>query len=133
MKKVINKIALFSVSLFIACGGSTSKEPEVVNEAPSTVNLVYPTENLLCIDNTIVFDWTDATDANNDNIRYKVEFSNSRDMAVIVKTETVSSSTKSITVDKGVPISTSYTPGLLKKLSKQTSFVPLDFGVPKLL
>ncbi|MDO6811640.1 hypothetical protein [Tenacibaculum soleae] len=102
MKKVINKIALFSVSLFIACGGSTSKEPEVVNEAPSTVNLVYPTENLLCIDNTVVFDWSDATDANNDNIRYKVEFSNSRDMAVIVKTETVSSSTKSITVDKGV-------------------------------
>ncbi|WBX71191.1 fibronectin type III domain-containing protein [Tenacibaculum retecalamus] len=102
MKKVIKSIMLFSLPLFVACGGGSSKNEKIVNDAPSTVNLEYPTENLLCIDNTIVFDWTDATDANNDAIRYKVEFSNSRDMAIIVKTETANSSTKSINLDKGV-------------------------------
>jgi len=101
MRKVIKTIALFSLPLFVACGGGGSKTPEVVNEAPSKVNLVYPTPNLLCIDNTIAFDWSDATDPNNDNINYKVEFSSNRNMSPIVKTETVSASTKSITLDKG--------------------------------
>ncbi len=102
MRKVIKTIALFSLTLLVSCGGGSSKTPEIVNEAPTTVNLVYPTQNLLCIDNTISFDWSDATDANNDNISYKVEFSNSRAMSTIVKTETVTSSTKSITLSKGV-------------------------------
>ncbi len=105
MRKAIKTIALFSLPLFVACGGGSSKgggEPEVVNEAPSKVSLAYPTQDLLCIDNTIAFDWSDATDANNDAISYKVEFSNSRDMATIIKTETASSSTKSINLDKGV-------------------------------
>ena len=104
MKKVIKTITLFSLPLFVACGGGTTKSevaPEIVNEAPTTVSLVYPTQNLLCIDNTISFDWSDATDANNDNISYKVEFSNSRDMSNIVKTETTTTSLKSITLTKG--------------------------------
>ncbi len=101
MRKVIKTIALFSLPLFVACGGGSEKTPEVVNEAPSKVNLIYPTPNLLCIDNTIAFDWSDATDPNNDNISYKIEFSSSRSMSPIVKTETVSTSTKSITLDKG--------------------------------
>ena len=101
MRKVIKTITLFSLPLFIACGGGGSKASEVINEAPTTVSLVYPTQNLLCIDNTIAFDWSDATDANNDNISYKVEFSNSRDMTTITKTETTSSSAKSITLNKG--------------------------------
>lgn len=56
MKKVIKSIMLFSLPLFVACGGGSSKNEKIVNDAPSTVNLEYPTENLLCIDNTIVFD-----------------------------------------------------------------------------
>ena len=66
------------------------------------MSLVYPTQNLLCIDNTISFDWSDATDANNDNISYKIEFSDTRSMSNITKTETASASTKSITLSKGV-------------------------------
>ncbi len=101
MRKLIKTITLFSLPLFVACGGGSSKTPEVVNEAPSKVNLVYPTPNLLCIDNTIAFNWSDATDPNNDNISYKVEFSSSRSMAPITKTETVNTSTKSIVLAKG--------------------------------
>ncbi len=101
MRKVIKTIALFSLPLFIACGGGSGKTEEIVNEAPTKINLVYPTANLLCIDNTIIFDWSDATDPNNDNISYKVEFSSSRTMSPIVKTETANASTKSITLTKG--------------------------------
>ncbi|MDE0536032.1 hypothetical protein [Tenacibaculum sp. L6] len=99
MRKAIKTIALFSLPLFVACGGG-SKEP--VNEAPTSVNLVYPTENLLCIDNSIPFDWSDATDPNNDNISYKVEISKNRELTNIAKSQTVSNSQATITLEKGV-------------------------------
>ncbi|WP_299119521.1 hypothetical protein [uncultured Tenacibaculum sp.] len=104
MIKAIKNIALFSIPLFVACGGGSSSSGggEVVNDAPSKVSLEFPTENLLCIDNTITFNWTDATDANNDPISYKVEISKNREMTDIVKTETASVSEASITLDKGV-------------------------------
>ncbi|WP_028888084.1 fibronectin type III domain-containing protein [Tenacibaculum ovolyticum] len=100
MRKVIKTIAIFSLTLFISCGGTSSKEP--VNDAPTKVDLIYPTQNLLCIDNTISFDWSDATDENNDDISYKIEFSDTREMANVTKTETANTSTKSITLDKGI-------------------------------
>lgn len=99
MKKVIKTIALFSLPLLVACGGG-SKKP--INEVPSKVDLVYPTENLLCIDNTIPFDWSDATDSNKDEISYKIEFSDNRSMSNILKTETINTSSKSITLTKGI-------------------------------
>ncbi|WP_299156378.1 hypothetical protein [uncultured Tenacibaculum sp.] len=104
MRKAIKNIALFSIPLFVACGGGSSSSGggEVVNDAPSKVDLVYPTENLLCIENSITFDWSDATDPNNDNVTYKVEISKNRDMSNIIKTETASTSQVLITLDKGV-------------------------------
>lgn len=104
MRKAIKNIALFSIPLFVACGGGSSSSGggEVVNDAPSKVDLVYPTENLLCIENSITFDWSDATDPNNDNVTYKVEISKNRDMSNIIKTETANTSQAVITLDKGV-------------------------------
>ncbi|WP_428743418.1 hypothetical protein [Tenacibaculum sp.] len=99
MRKVIKTITLFSLPLLVACGGG-SKEP--VNEAPTTVNLVYPTQNLLCIENGIPFDWSDATDPNRDNISYKIEIAKNRELTNIAKTQTVSTSQVTITLEKGV-------------------------------
>jgi len=99
MIKAIKTIALFSFALFISCGGGSKV---LVNEAPTKVSLVYPTQNLLCIDNIISFDWSDATDANNDNISYKIDFSDTRSMSSITKTETASASTKTISLNRGV-------------------------------
>ena len=99
MRKVVKKIALFSIPLLVACGGG-SKEP--VNEAPTTVNLVYPTQNLLCIDNSIDFDWSDATDPNKDNISYKVVIAKNRELTNEPKTQTANTSQITITLEKGV-------------------------------
>ncbi|PKH49981.1 hypothetical protein CXF68_04360 [Tenacibaculum sp. Bg11-29] len=102
MRKIIKSIALFSLFFFLSCGGGSIKNLKIVNEAPTKVDLVYPTQNLLCIDNTISFDWSDATDANNDKVSYKIEFSDTREMANITNTETASTSKKAITLSKGV-------------------------------
>ena len=108
MKKVIQTIALFSTTFFfISCGGGGSSSggdnggEEVVNDAPSKVSLVYPTQNLLCIDNSIPFDWSDATDPNNDNVSYKLVVAKNRELTNVVTTRTVNSSEIRITLDKG--------------------------------
>ncbi|CAM1349850.1 hypothetical protein [Tenacibaculum insulae] len=106
MKKVIKAIALFSTTfLYISCGGGSSSGgggDKVVNEAPSKVNLVYPTQDLLCIDNSIQFDWSDATDPNGDVVTYKVVIAKNRALTDIVKTQTASTSKATITLEKGV-------------------------------
>lgn len=98
MKRVLKALGLFSATLFLlSCGG---KEP--VNEAPTKVSLTYPTQNLLCIDNSIPFDWSDATDPNNDNISYKIEIATNRELTNIIKTQTAVVSNITIALDKGL-------------------------------
>ena len=106
MKKVIKAVALFSTTfLFINCGGGSSSgggTPEVVNEPPTKVNLVYPSQDLLCIDNNIQFDWSDATDPNGDAITYKVVVAKNRALTDVVKNQTTSASNATINLEKGV-------------------------------
>lgn len=120
MRKVIKTIALFSLPLLVACGGG-SKEP--VNESPSKVNLIYPTPNLLCIDNAITFDWSDATDPNKDNVSYKIEISTNREMTNIIENQTASTSKKDITLDKGTALYWRVTAIDAKGLAGETSDV----------
>ncbi|MEE3999989.1 hypothetical protein V1T75_06525 [Tenacibaculum sp. FZY0031] len=104
MKRVLKTLGLFSTALLFSCGGGSSSGGggEVVNEAPTKVTLTYPTQNLLCIDNSIPFDWSDATDPNNDNISYKIEIATNRELTNIVKTQTAVASNITIALDKGV-------------------------------
>ena len=109
MKKVIKAVALFSTTfLFINCGGGSSSggstTPEVVNEPPTKVNLVYPSQDLLCIDNNIQFDWSDATDPNGDAITYKVVIAKNRALTDVVETKTTSVTKATINLEKGVAL-----------------------------
>lgn len=123
MRKVIRTIVLFSLPLLVACGGGSSKEDgelEIVNEAPSTVSLELPTDKLLCIDNEITFDWSDATDANNDNITYKITIAKDRGLTNIAESKTINSSSISFNLEKGV----AYYWGITAVDSKGKSGVP---------
>ena len=59
MKKTVIYIGL--ITLFLV--GCSKKS----NQAPSSVDLVYPAQNLLCISQEINFDWRDARDAENES------------------------------------------------------------------
>ncbi|CAM1369586.1 conserved exported hypothetical protein [Tenacibaculum sediminilitoris] len=105
MKRVLKTLGLFSTTLLLfSCGGGSSSGggDEVVNEPPTKVSLTYPTQNLLCIDNSIPFDWSDATDPNSDNINYKIEIATNRELTNIIKTQTTVVSNITIALDKGV-------------------------------
>ncbi len=97
-KTIIKGLILGVITLVFACGGSDGPPP---NGAPSTVDLVYPTVNLLCIDNTIPFDWSEATDPDQDVLRYKITIAKDRALTDIVEERTLSATNVSITLQKG--------------------------------
>lgn len=96
MRKLLIIVVFVSFCMVnIQCSKS---EPE--NQAPSAVQLIYPTDNLLCIDNAILFDWSDASDPENDEIQYNIIIASDRALSNIVENRTVTASQLSVTLDK---------------------------------
>ena len=73
MKKLIYTIALSVVLWSCGGGGGSDTPPAPVNHAPETPTLVYPTNNLYCLDNVLDFDWQASTDSDSgDVITYQI-------------------------------------------------------------
>lgn len=97
--------ALVSIMVIAAsCSGSSSDgddspPPPPPNSAPSSVSqLVFPSSDLLCIDNTVAFQWGAATDADGDPITYKLVVATNRPLSEIVEQRTVSQTTVTISL-----------------------------------
>jgi hypothetical protein len=90
--------------VFISCGGSGGDDPAptpvVKNVAPTIPTLVIPTDNKLCVDNTVAFQWNPATDANKDPIVYQIQIAKDNTFTQIVKTTEASTVGQSIALDK---------------------------------
>lgn len=100
MKKEIKYIAaLFTVLLLSACGGDSGPS----NTAPSQVTqVVFPTADLLCIDNNINFQWNASTDADEDPISYRIVIALDRSLTNIVEERTVATNSVIITLQQGI-------------------------------
>ncbi|MFH7016363.1 hypothetical protein [Flavobacterium sp. FlaQc-47] len=83
--------------LFISCGGDDS-EPE--NTPPTVPKLVTPTDNKLCVDNTVSFQWDLSTDTEKDVITYQIQIAKDNTFAPIVKTTEITANNTSIALDK---------------------------------
>lgn len=105
MKKILHPVILglliFSCS---SSGGGEDPiiEPEKKNSAPSVPTLVYPTNNLLCIDNVLEFKWNKSNDSEGDAITYKIDVSKDNQFSQIDFTSNVSSINKTFTLEKGI-------------------------------
>lgn len=99
-------VGLFYV-IALSCGGGSDDDemqpkPDPVNLAPTAVSsLIYPTSNLLCIDNIIPFDWSDATDPENDAIKYRITVASDRNLTQIVENQIIPVSKVTINLQKG--------------------------------
>lgn len=95
--------AALSISLW-SCGGGGDDPtpPPVVNTAPTVPTLTYPTNNLLCIDNVLNFQWNASTDSQGDAITYQIQVAKDNLFAQIAHTLTSTTTSKSITLEKGV-------------------------------
>ena len=103
MKKLLTII--FSMSL-IACGGgggdTPPTPPPTVNKAPSKPGLVEPSNGLLCIDNTQTFQWNSATDPDGDSVTYQLQIARDTNFTDIAQNLTVSGTSQSVTLERGV-------------------------------
>jgi hypothetical protein len=71
-----------------------------VNKAPTAASLIYPTENLLCIDNTINFNWTEAIDPEEDDLEYNLIIATDRAMTNIVQNSTITTLQSLVSLEK---------------------------------
>lgn len=105
MKKIIFSVLTLGTLLW-SCGGSGEDKPDPdptpINKAPSTPSLVYPSANLLCIDNSIDFKWNSSTDPDGDNITYQVQIAKDSDFTNVVETVSNTGTTRTISLDKGI-------------------------------
>lgn len=91
--------------LVTACsgGGDDDDDSPEENKAPSNVeSLIYPTNNLLCIDNTIKFEWSPSTDSDGDNISYTLDIARDNSFSALDQTFTTTTTTKSVTLEKDI-------------------------------
>lgn len=98
MRKEIIIFSFWSICfLMISC----SKD-EPVNQPPSVVQLMFPTQDLLCISNTVPFNWSDAIDAENDVFEYNLIVAKDRQLTDVVENRTVSASQITLTLEKSM-------------------------------
>ncbi|MFL9830622.1 SusE domain-containing protein [Flavobacterium sp. ST-87] len=89
--------------LLMSCGGGDdNSDPVTENKAPSIPGLVTPANNLLCIDNAVVFEWNAASDPDFDAITYQIEVAKDNQFKQIDYTNSASGTTKSISLEKGM-------------------------------
>ena len=101
MRKLLYLLT-FSITLW-SCGGGggTDTPPVATNEKPSVPTLVYPSNNLLCINNVLDFNWDASTDPEGDAITYTIQVSTNAQFTQIVHDVDVSSTTRSLTLAIG--------------------------------
>lgn len=101
-----NFIYLSIISLlFTACGSGGGDEPVTppvpVNTAPTVPVLASPTDNKLCLDNTVVFQWNPSSDTEKDAIVYQIQVAKDNGFTQIASTLTATSNlTHTVTLDK---------------------------------
>ena len=100
MKRNILYYIVFNF-LLLSCGGGNEPVLEPKNLAPSIPSLVSPTLAKLCISNSINFEWTASTDAENNPILYQLQIATDNLFTQIVNTAEVSAPTHTVTLEKG--------------------------------
>ena len=93
------EIIIFSVCCICFLMPSCSKDAPV-NLPPSIVQLMFPTQDLLCISNTVPFDWSDAIDAEKDVFEYNLIVAKDRELTLVVENRTLSATQITLTLEK---------------------------------
>src|SRR5690606_16356935 len=71
------------------------------NLPPSIPNILYPENNLLCLDNELTFLWSDVEDPEKDIVTYEVLISSNRAFTEIIARRISSNATIDVVLNKG--------------------------------
>ncbi|GEC71451.1 SusE outer membrane protein [Flavobacterium flevense] len=97
----MKKISLFILSLILLVSCSSGGDEEDTQTPPTIPGLVYPTNNLVCIDNVVEFKWNASSDAQNDAITYQLDVATDNAFTKNVVTSTTTMLSKSLSLEKG--------------------------------
>ncbi|MGY8908518.1 MAG: hypothetical protein ACKVIG_01450 [Flavobacteriales bacterium] len=103
MKKIF-LLALSINMLLVSCNNDDNIIPQepVLNTAPTTPILSYPTNNLVCIENAINFQWNPSTDDEGNVPIYDVQIATDLDFTQGLNSVTTITTSKLITLEKGL-------------------------------
>ncbi len=102
MKKIIYSFVV--AILTVSCGGGgddSNPTPEPVNAAPSKPTLSVPTNNLLCIDNSVAFQWNASVDPEGNTISYQIQIATDNQFSQIAETITGAVTNQTFLLEKG--------------------------------
>ncbi len=102
MKKI--SFLFISSIMLLACssGGDGDSDPAPAkNVAPTIPSLNAPTNNLICINNTVSFNWNASTDADGDAINYQLDIATDANFTQNLVSNTIIGLTKEVTLEKG--------------------------------
>jgi hypothetical protein len=103
IKKII--FSLVVLSLVYSCGGGDDPAPTPTpeeNKPPTTPTQIYPASNDLCINNTVNFQWNASTDPEGNAISYIIEVAENNSFSPLIESKTVSTTSTTISLSKGV-------------------------------
>jgi hypothetical protein len=84
-------------------GGDNPPDPQPTNNAPNQPSITTPTNNQLCIDNVVTFQWNAATDPDGDTVKYQLQTATDNQFTQNVQTQSnITNTSVQITLDKGV-------------------------------
>lgn len=113
MKTLFNNLMIiFTILLFLSCGGNKEEEDlviippidepnEIVNSKPSIPVLIYPSNELQCIENELEFSWEPSIDPDGDSISYKIQIAFDEQFSDVRIEETRIASVAIISLEKG--------------------------------
>ncbi len=100
-------IILLSSLLLLSCNANdefiVSTNPLVPNIEPETPSLLFPTNNLVCTNFNLQFDWNASRDINGDVLTYVIEISTDINFSSILFTTVTSQTAHTFTLEKGIP------------------------------
>lgn len=96
--------SIYSALLCSCSGGGGGEDiippPDEENKAPVAPELVYPSNNLLCLENTVDFQWNPVTDPDGDSISYLLEISTDNQFSQIDYTASGAAAIQTLSLDK---------------------------------
>ncbi|WP_282079604.1 hypothetical protein [Aquimarina algiphila] len=93
-------IVLSSLFLF-SCSGDDNTVTPILDTVPSIPSLVFPTNNLVCTNFNLEFDWSRVVDGDGDSIQYTIDIATDSEFTTILFTATTTDTVNTFTLEKG--------------------------------
>lgn len=102
MKYLVNILLIGALIFSCSSGGASDDEPIVTpNSTPTAPSLVYPSNNLLCVENTLTFNWSTSVDPDGDPITYEIEIATDNLFNNIIQSRNTTTTSFETTLLKG--------------------------------